>query len=89
MLAKDGQKYGAFCPELDLVTEMGTPEDAIEDLIEAFRDYADEFSNELELFLKSCVSIRFVQESMKHGVKQTPTSNSKIYISYLETIDKL
>ncbi|MFQ5688061.1 MAG: hypothetical protein ACE5GV_15545 [Candidatus Scalindua sp.] len=35
LLAKDGQEYGAFCPELDLVTEMDTPEGAIEDLIES------------------------------------------------------
>ncbi len=53
LLAKDGREYGAFCPELDLVTEMDTPEEAIEDLIESVRDYADEYTNELELYSKS------------------------------------
>ena len=53
LVAKDGQEYGAFCPELDLVTEMDTPEGAIEDLIESVKDYADEYTNELELYSKS------------------------------------
>lgn len=53
ILTKDSEKYGAFCPELDLVTEMDTPEDAVEDLIEAIKDYADEYINEFELYSKS------------------------------------
>ena len=51
--AKDGREYGTFCPELDLVTEMDTPEEAIKDLIESIKDYADEYINELELYSKS------------------------------------
>lgn len=35
LLALDGEKFCAFCPELDLVTEMDKPEDAIDDMIEA------------------------------------------------------
>ena len=53
ILAKDGEKYGAYCPELDLVTELDSPEEAVEDLIEEIRDYADEYINDLELYSKS------------------------------------
>jgi len=53
ILARDEDKYCAFCPELDLVTEMGTPEEALEDMVEAMRDYAEEYLNELELYSKS------------------------------------
>lgn len=53
LLALDGEKYCAFCPELDLVTEMDNPEDAIEDMIEAMKDYAQEYLNEVELYAAS------------------------------------
>jgi predicted RNase H-like HicB family nuclease len=53
LLVKDGHKYGAFCPELDMVTEMDTLENAFEDLIEAIKDYADEYINELDLYSTS------------------------------------
>lgn len=53
LLVKDEEKYGAFCPELDLVTEMNTPEEAVDDVIKAIKDYADEYINELELYSKS------------------------------------
>ncbi len=53
LLALDVEKYCAFCPELDLVTEMDNPEDAIEDMIEAMKDYAQEYLNEVELYAAS------------------------------------
>lgn len=53
LLALDGDKYCAFCPELDLVTEMDRPEDAIEDMIVAMKDYAQEYLNEVELYTES------------------------------------
>ena len=53
LLALDGEKYCAYCPELDLVTEMDNPEDAIEDMLEAMKDYAQEYLNEVELYAAS------------------------------------
>ncbi|MFZ6017557.1 MAG: hypothetical protein ACOYU0_08180 [Nitrospirota bacterium] len=53
LLALDGDKFCAYCPELDLVTEMDTPEEAIEDMIEAMKDYAEEYLEDFELYAKS------------------------------------
>ncbi len=53
LLALGGEKYCAYCPELDLVTEMDTPEDAIEDIIEAIKDYAEEYLEDVELYSNS------------------------------------
>jgi len=53
LLALDGEKFCAYCPELDLTTEMDTPEEAIEDIIEAMKDYAEEYMKEFELYSKS------------------------------------
>lgn len=43
LLAKDKGHYCAKCQELDLVTELPTAGAALEDLIEAIRDYAKEY----------------------------------------------
>lgn len=53
LLAQDGDKYCAYCPELDLVTETDTPEEAVEDMIEAMKDYAEEYIEDFELYSKS------------------------------------
>lgn len=53
LLAQDGEKYCAYCPELDLVSEMDTPEEAIEDMIDAMKDYAEEYMKDYELYSKS------------------------------------
>jgi predicted RNase H-like HicB family nuclease len=53
LLALDGEKFCAYCPELDLVTEMDTPEEAIADMIEAIKDYAEEYMEDFELYSKS------------------------------------
>jgi len=53
ILAQDEDTYCAFCPELDLVTAMPQAEEALEDLIEAMKDYADEYLGEIELYGKS------------------------------------
>lgn len=53
LLAREGEKFCAYCPELDLVTEMDTPENAIDDIIEAMKDYAKEYMQEFELYSKS------------------------------------
>lgn len=53
LLALDGENFCAYCPELDLVTEMDTPEEAIEDMIEAIKDYSEEYMEDIELYAKS------------------------------------
>jgi len=53
LLASDGKKFCAYCPELDLVAEMNTPEEAIEDMIEAMKDYAEEYMEDFELYSRS------------------------------------
>jgi len=53
ILARDEDKYCAFCPELDLVTEMASPEEALEDMVEAMKDYAEEYLSEYELYSRS------------------------------------
>jgi len=53
LLALDGEKYCAYCPELDLVTEMDTPEDAIDDMLESIKDYAEEYMEDFDTYSKS------------------------------------
>jgi predicted RNase H-like HicB family nuclease len=53
ILARDEDKYCAFCPDLDLVTEMESPEEALEDMVEAMKDYAEEYLSEYELYSRS------------------------------------
>ena len=45
--------YVATCPELDLVTEGNTLEEALDDLIDMTMDYAEQYMEEFELFSKS------------------------------------
>jgi len=53
ILARDEETFCAYCPELDLVTEMPNAEEALEDLIEAMKDYAEEYISDLELYSNS------------------------------------
>ena len=53
ILARDKEGYCAYCPELDLVTAMDSAEEALEDLIEAMKDYAEEYMRDLKLFTAS------------------------------------
>ena len=53
ILARDEALVCAFCPELDLVTEMPTPNEALEDMLEAVQDYAAEYLEELEIYQNS------------------------------------
>jgi hypothetical protein len=53
LLAKDEGAYCAKCPELDLVTQLPTVDAAFADMLEAMRDYADEFLRERRLYAAS------------------------------------
>lgn len=43
----------ALCPELDVVAEGPTEAETMQDLLEALRDYAEEYQNDLELYRAS------------------------------------
>ncbi|MGH7208667.1 MAG: hypothetical protein ACREIL_04705 [Nitrospiraceae bacterium] len=53
LLAKDNGSYCAKCPELDLVTQLPTADEALEDLIEAIRDYSKEYLRDRKLYSTS------------------------------------
>jgi len=53
LIAKDGKRYCAFCPELDLVAELDTLPETVQDIIEAIRDYAREYLENISLYSKS------------------------------------
>jgi len=52
-LARDGEHICAYCPELDIVTEMPTAELALQDMMEAIREYAEEYMRDFEIYAKS------------------------------------
>ena len=53
ILAKDNKMICAFCPELDIVTEMPSEEEALIDILEALRDYAKEYKQNFRVYYKS------------------------------------
>ena len=53
LLAKDNGHYCAKCPELDLVTELSTAGAALEDLLEAIREYAKEYLHDRDRYATS------------------------------------
>lgn len=53
LIAKDDGKYMAKCPELDLVTEMDTKEEALKAMVELIREYAEDYKSREEIYLKS------------------------------------
>lgn len=53
LLAKDDEQYCAYCPELDLATEMPSVEEAVADLLDAIREYAEEYLQDLEVYSRS------------------------------------
>ncbi|MDI6792645.1 MAG: hypothetical protein QME81_07245 [bacterium] len=50
---KDDDQYTAFCPELNLATAQDSPEEAVEDIILAIREYAEDYMNNFEIYSKS------------------------------------
>ena len=53
LIVKDNGKCMAKCPELDLVTEMDTKEEALEAIEELIREYAEDYKAREEIYLKS------------------------------------
>jgi predicted RNase H-like HicB family nuclease len=49
----DNDHYTAYCPELDIVTSQSTPDEALLDLIEAIKEYAEDYMKNVETYSKS------------------------------------
>ena len=43
-IIKDNGKYMAKCPELDIVTEMDTSEQALDSILEMIKEYSEDCS---------------------------------------------
>lgn len=53
LVAQDDGEYTAYCPELDVATSMKTPEAAVKDLLQLLREYAQDYTADLETFARS------------------------------------
>lgn len=53
LIIKDNGRYMARCPELDLVTEMDTREDALQAMVELMGEYARDYKSREEIYLRS------------------------------------
>ncbi|MBT9161153.1 MAG: hypothetical protein DDT26_02454 [Dehalococcoidia bacterium] len=53
LIIKDSGRYMARCPELDLVTEMDTKEEALKAMVELIGEYARDYRSREEIYLKS------------------------------------
>jgi hypothetical protein len=49
----DSGRYVAKCIELDLITEMDTPEEAAEAVVEMLKEYAEDYHSREEMFVRS------------------------------------
>lgn len=52
-ILRDEKKFAAKCLELDLVTEMDTPEQALEAVVEQIMEYAEDYLSQLKRFRSS------------------------------------
>jgi len=53
VIVRDNSKFMAKCPELDLITEMDTQEQAFKAIVEMIREYAQDYEAHEEHYLKS------------------------------------
>jgi len=53
VIARDDHRFSARCLELDLITEMDTPEEALADLLSMMQEYAADYQRRRELFARS------------------------------------
>ena len=52
-IIKDNGRYMAKCPELDLITEMDSKEEALKAMVEMIREYAEDYKAREPLYLRS------------------------------------
>ena len=53
LIVKDNGRCMAKCPELDLVTEMDTKEEALKAIVELIKEYAEDYKAREEIYLES------------------------------------
>ena len=53
VLFPDSGRYVAKCTELDLITEMDTPEETVEAMVEMLKEYAEDYHSREEMFARS------------------------------------
>lgn len=53
IILRDEDRYVVRCPELDLVTEMDSPEDALDAMLEMIKEYCNDYLKRESLFRKS------------------------------------
>jgi len=52
-IAKDDESYMAKCPELDLITEMNTKEEALKAIVEMIVEYAEDYRSNEDMYVRS------------------------------------
>jgi len=52
-ILKDEDRFMAKCVELDLVTEMDTPQEALDAIVEMITEYAADYKKNEKLYLRS------------------------------------
>lgn len=52
-IVKDDGRYMAKCPELDLITEMDSKEEALRAMVEMIKEYAEDYRAEEDIYLRS------------------------------------
>jgi predicted RNase H-like HicB family nuclease len=52
-IIKDDGRFMARCPELDLVTEMDSKEEALKAIVEMIREYAEDYKAREDIYLRS------------------------------------
>lgn len=53
IIGKTADGYCAYCSELDLVTELDTIEETFKDILEAIKDYTEEYMQNFDLYSNS------------------------------------
>jgi predicted RNase H-like HicB family nuclease len=52
-IIRDDGRYMAKCPELDLVTEMDSSEEALKAMVEMIKEYAEDYKTREDVYLRS------------------------------------
>ncbi|MFA0766613.1 MAG: hypothetical protein BDTLLHRC_001566 [Candidatus Fervidibacter sp.] len=53
LVARDGDEYTAYCPELDIAAAMETPDEAVKVVLALMREYAEDYLSDLEAYARS------------------------------------
>jgi hypothetical protein len=53
LVARDGDEYTAYCPELDIAAAMEMPDEAVKVVLALMREYAEDYLSDLEAYARS------------------------------------